>query len=50
MKRKWANKRITINLSEQEGQILEEYCSEKERTATDVVRELIRGLAKKSEE
>jgi hypothetical protein len=43
--KKWAVKRITVNLSKQESAILEQYCTKSGRPATDVTRELIRGLS-----
>ncbi len=42
--KKWAVKRITVNLATQEADILEQYCQQTGRPATDVIRELIRGL------
>ena len=42
--KKWAVKRITVNLATQEAEKLEEYCQQTGRPATDVIRELIRGL------
>ncbi len=44
MNKKWAVKRITINLTSTEAQRLEQYCQETGRPSTDVIRELIRGL------
>ena len=44
MNKKWAFKRITVNLTSGEAQKLEEYCDNTGRPATDVIRELIRGL------
>jgi len=44
MKKKWAVKRITVNLASTEVQKLEEYCQQTGRPASDVIRELIRGL------
>ena len=41
---KGAVKRITVNLATQEAEKLEKYCQETGRPATDVIRELIRGL------
>lgn len=43
--KKWAVKRITINLASSEAQTLDEYCNTTGRPATDVIRELIRKLA-----
>ena len=40
--KKWAVKRLTINLSKQEVERLEAYCKQTGRPATDVIRELIR--------
>ena len=42
--KKWAVKRITVNLAAQEAEKLEQYCEETGRPATDIIRELIRGL------
>ena len=42
--KKWAVKRITVNLAAQEAEKLEKYCEETGRPATDIIRELIRGL------
>jgi len=42
--KKWAVKRITINLTSNEAEKLEKYCSMTGRPATDVIRELIRSL------
>jgi predicted DNA-binding protein len=44
MNKKWAVKRITINLTSGEAERLEKYCSITGRPATDVIRELIRSL------
>ncbi len=44
IKRKWTTKRITLNLASGEAIKLETYCSQTGRPATDVIRELIRGL------
>jgi predicted DNA-binding protein len=43
--KKWAVKRITVNLATQEAEKLERYCQQTGRPATDVIRELIRGLS-----
>ncbi|MEA5504756.1 CopG family transcriptional regulator [Halotia wernerae UHCC 0503] len=43
--KKWAVKRITINLASTEVKELENYCSRTGRPATDVIRELIRSLS-----
>jgi predicted DNA-binding protein len=42
--KKWAVKRITVNLASQEADKLEKYCQQTGRPATDVIRELIRKL------
>ncbi len=44
MNKKWAIKRITINLASVESEKLEQYCASTGRPATDVIRELIRSL------
>ncbi len=44
MNKKWAVKRITINLALNEAKSLEKYCEQTGRPATDVIRELIRAL------
>jgi len=44
MNKKWAVKRITINLASNEAKNLEKYCEQTGRPATDVIRELIRAL------
>jgi predicted DNA-binding protein len=44
MNKKWAVKRITINLASNEANNLEKYCEHTGRPATDVIRELIRAL------
>jgi len=44
MNKKWAVKRVTINLTSSEMEKLEDYCSKTGRPATDVIRELIRSL------
>ncbi|MFW9261183.1 MULTISPECIES: CopG family transcriptional regulator [unclassified Nostoc] len=49
MNKKWAAKRLTINLTSSEAQRLEQYCSITGRPATDVIRELIRSLSSKEE-
>ncbi|MBW4596179.1 MAG: CopG family transcriptional regulator [Brasilonema angustatum HA4187-MV1] len=43
-KKKWAVKRMTLNLASAEAEKLQKYCDETGRPATDVIRELIRGL------
>jgi predicted DNA-binding protein len=43
--KKWAVKRITVNLAAQEAETLERYCEQTGRPATDIIRELIRGLS-----
>ncbi|MEH1968569.1 MULTISPECIES: CopG family transcriptional regulator [unclassified Nostoc] len=50
MNKKWAAKRLTINLTSGEAQKLEQYCSITGRPATDVIRELIRSLSPKDEQ
>ncbi|MEH2057452.1 MAG: CopG family transcriptional regulator [Nostoc sp.] len=49
MNKKWAAKRLTINLTSSEAQKLEQYCSITGRPATDVIRELIRSLSPREE-
>jgi selenocysteine-specific translation elongation factor len=44
MNKKWAVKRITLNLGLIESEKLERYCAITGRPATDVIRELIRSL------
>lgn len=44
MNKKWAVKRMTINLTSSESEKLERYCAITGRPATDVIRELIRSL------
>ncbi|MBD2169187.1 ribbon-helix-helix protein, CopG family [Calothrix sp. FACHB-156] len=44
MNKRWAVKRITINLTSNEAEKLEKYCAVTGRPATDVIRELIRSL------
>jgi predicted DNA-binding protein len=44
MNKKWAVKRITVNLASDEAKKLENYCDQTGRAATDVIRELIRTL------
>ncbi|MEH2119244.1 CopG family transcriptional regulator [Nostoc sp.] len=44
MNKKWAVKRMTINLASTESEKLERYCAITGRPATDVIRELIRSL------
>ncbi|MBD2435515.1 CopG family transcriptional regulator [Nostoc sp. FACHB-110] len=48
--KKWAVKRITINLTSTEAEKLEVYCSHTGRPATDVIRELIRSLKTEEKE
>ncbi|MBP5976329.1 MAG: ribbon-helix-helix protein, CopG family [Brasilonema octagenarum HA4186-MV1] len=48
--KKWAVKRITVNLAAQEAEKLDKYCRQTGRPATDVIRELIRRLPLSSEE
>ena len=47
--KKWAVKRITVNLATQEAEKLEKYCQQTGRPATDVIRELIRSLPNNDE-
>ncbi|MBG1268009.1 CopG family transcriptional regulator [Nostoc sp. WHI] len=49
MNKKWAAKRLTINLTSGEAEKLEKYCSVTGRPATDVIRELIRSLSTQQE-
>jgi hypothetical protein len=44
MNKKWACKRITVNLASVEAEKLGNFCDNTGRPATDVIRELIRGL------
>ncbi len=44
MNKKLTLKRISINLAIDEAKVLEQYCHETGKAATDVVRELIRKL------
>ncbi|WP_225226197.1 CopG family transcriptional regulator [Komarekiella delphini-convector] len=44
VQKKWAVKRITINLTSGEALKIEKYCSRTGRPITDVIRELIRSL------
>ncbi len=44
MNKKWTIKRITLNLAAIEAEKLQLYCNQTGRPATDVIRELIRGL------
>ena len=41
--KKWATKRLTINLAAVEAKRLEKCCQQTGRPATDVIRELIRN-------
>lgn len=50
MNKKWAVKRLTINLTSSEAEKLEKYCSITGRPASDVMRELIRSLPTEDEE
>ncbi len=45
MNKKWAVKRLTINLTSSEVEKLEKYSQETGRPVTDIIRELIRHLA-----
>ncbi|WP_392530495.1 CopG family transcriptional regulator [Nostoc sp. C117] len=42
--KKWAVKRLTVNLTSTETQKLQQYCAKTGRPATDVIRELLRSL------
>ncbi|WP_341524520.1 CopG family transcriptional regulator [Nostoc sp. UHCC 0302] len=44
MNKKWAVKRLTVNLTVEEIKKLEGYCANTGRPATDVIRELLRSL------
>ncbi|KOP23818.1 CopG family transcriptional regulator [Hapalosiphon sp. MRB220] len=44
MNKKWAVKRITLNLASSEVERLEQYSQQTGRPQTDIVRELIREL------
>jgi hypothetical protein len=44
MNKKWAVKRLTVNLTTEEMKKLECYCALTGRPATDVIRELLRTL------
>lgn len=48
--KKWAVKRLTINLTSSEAEKLKKYCSITGRPATDIIRELIRSLSTENEE
>ncbi len=50
MNKKWAAKRLTINLTSSEAEKLEKYCSMTGRPATDVIRELIRSVTTEDKE
>lgn len=39
---------LNVRISEQERQILDEYCQASQRTQSDVIREFIRMLSKKT--
>ncbi|MFN6035653.1 MAG: transporter, partial [Dolichospermum sp.] len=39
---------VTFQISEEERQILEEFCQNSQRTKTEILRELVRGLRKYS--
>jgi hypothetical protein len=45
MNKKWAAKRITVNLTSMEANALEEFCARTGRPSTDVIRELVRSLS-----
>ena len=40
---------LNVRISEQERQILDEYCQASQRTQSDVIREFIRMLSKKTQ-
>ncbi|HLP90419.1 MAG TPA: TOBE domain-containing protein [Nostocaceae cyanobacterium] len=40
---------VTFQTSEEERKILEEFCQHSQRTKTEILRELVRGLSKSSE-
>ncbi|MCP6761994.1 MAG: CopG family transcriptional regulator [Fischerella sp. CENA71] len=44
MNKKWAVKRMTLNLASSEAERLEKYSQETGRAVTDIIRELIRHL------
>ena len=44
MNKKLIVKQISVKLASDEAKILEKYCAETGKTATDVVRELVRAL------
>jgi hypothetical protein len=48
--KKWAVKRLTVNLTSTERQKLEQYCAKTGRPFNDVIRELLRSLKVDSEE
>jgi metal-responsive CopG/Arc/MetJ family transcriptional regulator len=50
MSKKWAVKRLTVNLTSSEVEKLEQYCALTGRPATDVIRELIRSLLSENKE
>ncbi len=50
MNKKWAVKRLTINLTSSEAEKLTKYSSITGRPATDIIRELIRSLSTENEE
>ncbi|QSJ18051.1 ribbon-helix-helix protein, CopG family [Nostoc sp. UHCC 0702] len=50
MSKKWAVKRLTVNLTSSEVEKLEHYCALTGRPATDVIRELIRSLLAENKE
>lgn len=45
MNKKWAVKLFTVNLTSNEAKKLEKYCQQTDRPATNVIQELVRGLA-----
>lgn len=50
MNKKWAVKRLTVNLTTEEMKKLQCYCAFTGRPATDVIRELLRTLEVKNAE
>ncbi|MEH1916775.1 CopG family transcriptional regulator [Nostoc sp.] len=50
VKKKWAVKRLTVNLTATETQKLSQYCAKTGRPFNDVIRELLRSLKVDSDE
>ncbi|MBD2536942.1 CopG family transcriptional regulator [Nostoc flagelliforme FACHB-838] len=48
--KKWAVKRLTVNLTSIERQKLSQYCAKTGRSMNDVIRELLRSLKVDSDE